>query len=162
MHVQCGCHMFAIMGKIVTVEIIPDSISMFEFALPLCSCPSAFTQLFSWCSPHLGMWLSTSQWQLWCCSLISSRPLYSTHMWLRTSDHCFTQHVFQYQPKLCTYSTVQLLHDWCHMKLLLSWGMFCVHHHTTMHHSTVSLSLKQYMQGACVSSRNLWPTLWAE
>ena len=42
-YMQCGCRMFAIMEKIVTVEIIPDSMSMFEFALPLCSGPSAFS-----------------------------------------------------------------------------------------------------------------------
>ena len=52
---QCGCGMFAVMDKTVTVEIILDSISMSEFALALCSCPFTFTQLFSCCSPHLGM-----------------------------------------------------------------------------------------------------------
>ena len=52
---QCGCGMFAVMEKTVMGEIIPDSVSMSEFALALCSCPFAFTQLFSCCLLHLGM-----------------------------------------------------------------------------------------------------------
>ena len=33
----------------------------------------------------------------------------------------------QYPPKWCTYSAVWLLHGWCHVKLLSSRQMFCVH-----------------------------------
>ena len=46
--------------------------------------------------------------------------------------------------KWCTYSTIWLLHGWCHVRLLLSWHMFCVHH-ITMHEFTVSFFAKPHM-----------------
>ena len=33
-----------------------------------------------------------------------------------------------YPPKCCAYNAVWLLHGWCHVKLLPSRWMFCVHH----------------------------------
>ena len=49
--------------------------------------------------------------------------------WLAFFLFFFLQHIFEYPLKRCTYSTVWLLHGWCHI------GMFCVCH-TTMHHVT--------------------------
>ena len=52
------------------------------------------------------------------------------------------------------YSAVWLLLGRCHVKLLLSHCMFCLHH-TAMHQFTVSLYLKLHTEGPCVFSCNL-------
>ena len=71
-----------------------------------------------------------------CYSLLPNRfivfqSLTTLNDWLQL----YTVH-FEYPPKWCTYSTVWLLHGWCHMKLLPCWHIFCIHH-TTMHQFTV-------------------------
>ena len=53
----------------------------------------------------------------------------------------FLLHIFEYPLKWFAYSTIWLLHGWCHVKLLQSWCTFCVHH-TAMHQLTVSLHAK--------------------
>ena len=64
------------------------------------------------------------------CSQADS--LHSCSMWFWMCDcSLFIAH-FEYPPKWCTYSTIWLLHGWCHMNLLPSWPTFCGHH-TTMH-----------------------------
>ena len=68
---------------------------------------------------------------------------------------------FKYPPKWCTYGAVLLLHGCCHVKLLQSRRMFCVHH-ATMHQFTVSLYSKPHTQGTCVFNCNLPPALLAE
>ena len=52
---------------------------------------------------------------------------------------------FEYLQKWCTFRAVCLLQGWCHMKLLPSRHMFCVHH-TTMHQFTMLLHSKPQMQ----------------
>ena len=66
-------------------------------------------------------------------SLLSSRErLYFTkRTFCSVIVVCF--YCFEPPPKWCTCSAVWLLNGWCHVKLLLSWRMFCVHH-TTMYY----------------------------
>ena len=45
-----------------------------------------------------------------------------------SSDCSWTQCIFEYPSKWCTYNAVWLLHGWCWVKLLPSQHMFCVHH----------------------------------
>ena len=63
-------------------------------------------------------------------------------------------------PKWCSYSTVWLLHGWCHIKLLPSQHTFCVHH-TTMHQFTMPPYSKPHTYGASVFSCDLPPVLLA-
>ena len=84
----------------------------------------------------------------------------SCHMWLWMSLVLYG--VFWMFTEWCPNRAVWLLHSWFHLKLLLSWCIFCVHH-TTMHQFTVLLHLKPHTLGACVFSCNLLPpALFAE
>ena len=58
------------------------------------------------------------------------------------SDCSFTQHILNIHQSGC--NAGELLHDWCHVKLLLSQHKFFVHH-TTIHLFMVSLYLKSNM-----------------
>ena len=51
-------------------------------------------------------------------SLLLSRPHCALVISDRMNDCNFTHHVSEYPLKWCTYSTVWLLHHWCHVKLL--------------------------------------------
>ena len=75
-----------------------------------------------------------------CCRAESLR---SSRKWFWMSDcNLFIAH-FEYPPKWCTYSSVWLLHGWCHVKLLLFRRTFCVHH-ATMHQSIITLYSKPH------------------
>ena len=56
------------------------------------------------------------------CSRTDS--LCSCGVWFSVSDYLF-QRGFGYPPKWCTYSSVWLLHGWCHVKLLTSLRVLC-------------------------------------
>ena len=94
-------------------------------------------------------------------------PLCSdSRMRLSVSDCSFTQRVFcfclfRWISTDSGYSDVWLLRGWCHLKLLPSRRMFCVHY-TSMHQFTVSLYSKSHTWGACGFSCNLPPALLAE
>ena len=64
------------------------------------------------------------------------------------SECSLTQHLFKIR---ISYSTIWMLLNWCHLKLLSSWRTFCVHH-TAMHQFTVSFYLKTHTWGVCVFS----------
>ena len=71
----------------------------------------------------------------WADSLCSCR------VWFKMSDCCFSQHVFEYPPKWCTYSAVWLLHGWCQVKQLLS---RCIpYNHEQCHDITTLITIFQ-------------------
>ena len=61
-----------------------------------------------------------------------------TRMWFYMSDQLSTAH-FWISTEVVY---LQCLLGWCHMKLLLSWPKFCVHH-TTMHHVTMQNHIRK-------------------
>ena len=79
-------------------------------------------------------------------STLEQTRCYSCCMWFWMSDGSLSKCVFKYALKWCTYSAVWLLQGWCHMKLLLSQCIVCVHH-TPMHQFTVSLHVRPHMEG---------------
>ena len=64
----------------------------------------------------------------------------------------FTQHILNVH--WSGYSAVWSLRDWCHVKLLPPWCMFCVHR-TTMYQFTVSLYSKPHTLRACEGGARL-------
>ena len=83
-----------------------------------------------------------------CWSLIALfSALDETHCAIVTWDSKWTTRLFivrfEYPLKWCTYSTVWLLHGWCHVKLAAI--LACsVYNHTTMHHHVMSLHAKPH------------------
>ena len=57
--------------------------------------------------------------------------------------------------RVTKFCLVWLLHGWCHVKLLLSWHTFCVHHAPILLKAT-------HTWGACVFSCNLTPARLSE